>query len=104
MSYTNAEEILPPELIREIQKFIQGSQIYIPRNEEKRLGWGMKNGTREMLEQRNRQIKSRKADGWSLDQLADQYHLSLDTIRKILYTKRDIPEYGEMTAVQRNSA
>jgi len=41
MSYIKAEEILPPELINEIQKYIQGTQIYIPKKQGRRLGWGM---------------------------------------------------------------
>ena len=87
MAYTNAEDILPLELLCEIQKYVQGAQIYIPQMKNTKLGWGMKNGTREMLENRNRQIRSRKKQGWSIEDLADFYHLSSDTIRKILYAR-----------------
>ena len=87
MPYANAEDILPIELLCEIQKYVQGAQIYIPQMKNTKLGWGMKNGTREMLETRNRQIRSRKKHGWSIENLADCYHLSSDTIRKILYAR-----------------
>ena len=88
MPYTNAEEILPPDLLSEVQKYIQGEQIYIPRHGDTRLGWGVKNGTRRMLETRNLEIKRMKREGWSILELADRFNLSPDSIRKILYAKR----------------
>jgi Mor family transcriptional regulator len=87
MPYMKAEELLPPELIKEIQKYIQGTQIYIPGVAEKRLSWGEKNGTRKKLEQRNNSIRNLKEKGWKINDLADHFHLSSDSIRKILYKK-----------------
>ncbi len=37
MSYLKVEEALPPELLREIQKYVQGSLVYIPRPDNQRL-------------------------------------------------------------------
>ena len=88
MPYTNAEGVLPPILLREVQKYVQGEQIYIPRTGDDRLGWGMKNGTRKMLAERNSRIRGLKSDGWSLEDLSEEFHLSPDTIRKILYSRR----------------
>ena len=34
MKYKNANEILPPELIEEIQRYIQGESIYIPKKDK----------------------------------------------------------------------
>lgn len=42
MSYINAEEVLPKSLIGEIQKYIDGQLIYIPRKNENILSWGEK--------------------------------------------------------------
>lgn len=39
MKYKNAAEILPSELLREIQGYIEGELLYIPRSEAKQ-GWG----------------------------------------------------------------
>lgn len=39
MRYLNASDILPDELLREIQKYTQGEAIYIPREQERRK-WG----------------------------------------------------------------
>ena len=69
----------------EIQKYIQGSQIYIPKKNKKRLGWGQKNGTREKLNIRNAKIQALKKAGKSVEELAGMYNLSTDSIRKIVY-------------------
>ena len=85
MSYLKAEEHLPSELIKEIQKYISGAQVYIPGIAENRLHWGEKNGTRKILENRNKSIRHLKDTGVKIDDLADQFGLSSDSIRKILY-------------------
>lgn len=33
MKYTNATKVLPEELIEEIQKYVQGETLYIPKLE-----------------------------------------------------------------------
>jgi Mor family transcriptional regulator len=88
MPYTNARILLPPSLLTEVQKYVQGEQIYIPRPDDTRLGWGMKNGTRRMLERRNGEIREMRNSGLSINELADRFNLSEDSIRKILYAKR----------------
>jgi len=40
VSYIKAEEILPEELIRQIQKYVDGVYIYIPRKPDTRHKWG----------------------------------------------------------------
>jgi Mor family transcriptional regulator len=84
MSYIRAERTLPPHLIAEIQKYVEGVQLYIPRKDGEHLGWGEKNGTRDRLRRRNEEIRNRKACGESVAELAECYHLSVDSIRKIL--------------------
>jgi hypothetical protein len=84
MSYINAETLLPPELVKEIQNYVQGSLVYIPTCGESRLGWGHKNGTRLELDRRNESIRAAKAAGRSVRDLADEYGISTDGIRKIL--------------------
>lgn len=85
MAYLKGDETLPPELLREIQKYIQGSLVYIPRDSKQRLGWGEKNGTREMLDQRDDEIRQGRAMGKSMAELAEEHCLSTDAIRKIVY-------------------
>ena len=47
MSYIKAEEILPEELIREIQIYADGVYIYIPRKAGNRHKWGQDPGYKE---------------------------------------------------------
>ena len=49
MSYINAEEVLPKSLIGEIQKYIDGQLIYIPRKNENILSWGEKNRNKSKI-------------------------------------------------------
>ena len=52
MSYIKAEDILPRELIEEIQKYVDGRNIYIPCKEKQ--DWGSKTDTRQFFRERNR--------------------------------------------------
>ena len=83
ISYINAEDILPAELISQIRKYIEGEAIYIPRSAG-RAAWGGSTGTRAELDQRNRQIRAEYDSGVSIPELSDKYCLSTDSIRKIL--------------------
>ena len=56
MSYVNADDVLPECLIWEIQKYIDGQIIYIPRKDENTKSWGEKNGTKDRLAERNQKI------------------------------------------------
>ncbi len=82
--YVKAEEVLPADLLKEIQEHVQGVEIYIPKKGNSRLGWGERNGTRKVLAARNKEILRRYDDGESIYALAEQYHLSYDSVRKII--------------------
>ena len=86
MSYKNAAEILPSHLLEEVQKYIEGGLIYIPRN-GKKSGWGCVSGTRKMIDSRNREILKLFEENYSIDDLSDKFHLSEETIKKIVYSK-----------------
>ncbi|AWB44909.1 hypothetical protein DCC85_12215 [Paenibacillus sp. CAA11] len=87
MKYVNADVILPDHLIREIQKYVNGGMIYIPKPEDQHKKWGEASGGRKYLQQRNREIRLRFASGISIDQLAAQFCLSCHSIKKIVYSK-----------------
>lgn len=95
MAYLNADLLLPPELIQEIQKYVQGSLVYIPRPRKRRLGWGLKNGTRASLDHRNAAIRAARNHGRCIDDIADEFSLSPDSIRKIIYCKTATPSCRE---------
>lgn len=85
MKYVSASEILPEPLLREVQKYIQGSVLYIPSPQGSRKKWGEQSGYRELLQQRNVEIKAMFHRGVTLDQLSDSFCLSEDSIKKIVY-------------------
>ncbi|WP_042221060.1 CD3324 family protein [Oceanobacillus manasiensis] len=90
MQYKNGKEVLPPNLLKEMQKYIQGELIYIPKKKSQRAGWGEVNGSREILAQRNEEIFKMSREGTSLEELEQMYNLSVDSIRKIIYKTRNI--------------
>ena len=90
MKYINAAEILPGELLSEIQKYAEGKMLYIP-SVQKTVSWGEKSGSRKFYEERNRAISARFAEGFSIEQLSREFSLSYDTVRKIIYKKQPEP-------------
>ena len=84
MKYKNAAEILPEKLLRELQSYSGGDILYIPKAGAK-AGWGARNGSKNYYLERNQVIKTLHRDGKSADDLAQQYGLSVSTIKRILY-------------------
>ena len=84
MSYRNAEEVLPVEIIVLIQKYIDGENIYIPRKENQRKKWGNQTFIRQELEERNFQIGLDYQNGYRVSELSLKYFLSEKSIQRIL--------------------
>jgi Mor family transcriptional regulator len=84
MKYRNASEILPDELLREIQKYASGETLYIPSSVE-RKEWGQGSGAKIFYKQRNEEIRNKYFHKTTIDELAEEYSLSSETIRKIVY-------------------
>lgn len=87
MSYIKADEILPEEVIALIQQYVDGESIYIPRKAENRLSWGCNTDYRAELQKRNERIRLEHAQGASVRRLAQRYHLTEKSIRRILRDK-----------------
>ncbi|ANA82085.1 hypothetical protein PVOR_13804 [Paenibacillus vortex V453] len=87
MKYINADIILPEELLKEVQKYVQGGMVYIPKPEGLRKKWGENSGSRVYLKTRNLEIRQKFASGTTIDELSSQFCLSCDSIKKIVYTK-----------------
>jgi Mor family transcriptional regulator len=84
VNYRNGKEILPTKLLEELQKYIEGEIIYIPRKRESRAAWGAMNGTRGELDVRNSEIYGLYKKGIGVYELGERYSLSEDSIRKII--------------------
>jgi len=84
VSYIKAEEILPEELIRQIQEYADGVYIYIPRKPGTRHAWGQETDYKAELKLRNDRIRADFVTGMSVVALSRKYHLSEKSIRRIL--------------------
>jgi Mor family transcriptional regulator len=89
VSYKNGKDILPPGLLKELQKYIDGELIYVPKSTVQRAGWGELNGTKRLMERRNQDIYRQYTSGASILELIRAYHLSEDSIRKIILKIRN---------------
>lgn len=85
MKYVNADVILPQQLLQEVQKYMQGGMLYIPKPEGQHKRWGESSGGRSYLSARNQSIREHYAQGLSVTELAEQFCLSADSIKKIVY-------------------
>ena len=56
MGYKKATHVLPPELLLQVQKYIDGEFLYIPRISDQKRGWGAATSTRRELHDRNERI------------------------------------------------
>jgi DNA mismatch repair ATPase MutS len=85
MKYRNASEILPDELLKELQKYAPGEILYIP-SDKKRKNWGAESGARHFYQKRNEEIREKYFDKKAtVLQLSDEYNLTDETIKKIIY-------------------
>ncbi len=84
MGSQNPVDLLPKELLEQIQKYVDGKTIYIPKRSENRKHWGDNTDTKQFLASRNCQICSDYQKGRSMKQLAEKYYLSEKSIQRII--------------------
>jgi len=87
LNYKKGTDVLPDRLLKEVQEYVEGCLVYIPKKGSK-AGWGYLSGTRQLIDKRNNKINHLYEQGESIRILAEQFHLGEDTIRKIVYKKK----------------
>ncbi|MCZ8523650.1 MULTISPECIES: CD3324 family protein [Paenibacillus] len=102
MGYKNGKDILPASLLKQLQDYIQGEIIYVPKKEQTRAGWGENNGTRQSIQRRNHEIFRLYENGLSVSELIGQFHLSEDSIRKIIVKTRGLTARQQEAASTRH--
>lgn len=90
MKYVKANNVLPEDMIKKIQEYVDGEFLYIPRKDGKQKSWGEKNGTKNMLKNRNRDIFKKYNQGITVKKLAIMYYLSEQSIRRIINEQKKI--------------
>jgi Response regulator containing a CheY-like receiver domain and an HTH DNA-binding domain len=83
-----AEEILPEDLVRIIQTYVEGKNIYIPRKLGQRNEWGKGTGIKRELEERNLCIYKAFQNGICTKEIAEEFCLSQKTIQRIIRDMR----------------
>ena len=84
MKYQNAAEILPEKLLKELQTYVDGGYLYIPKATKKKQ-WGAESGSRIFYQERNKEIQKQYQQGCSIDMLTNQFGLAFSTIKNIIY-------------------
>lgn len=81
MSYINSKDVLPKEMIKEIQKYVNGVNLYIPKVPEENSNCS---NYKLELYKRNQEIYNLFLQGEKVSKLAAEYYLSDKSIYRIL--------------------
>ncbi len=98
MSYIRAENVLPKELIAQIQQYVSGTSIYIPCKEKK--VWGSQTKSKYYYKVRNQEIWEKHHKGNSAKSLAEEYSLTEKSIQRIL-RRTHMENYQYITLLDR---
>ena len=86
MGYVRATKVLPDDIIRLIQTYVEGELIYIPKQNKKR--WGTNTETKEILQSRNDQIFADFLEGMSILEISQKYFLVEKSVTRIIRQKK----------------
>lgn len=82
MGYRNAREVLPDDLIKKIQEYIDGENVYIPKKEIRNVNPRKENNIRD------REIFEKYQNGYKVTKLSEEYFISTQGIYKIIAKQR----------------
>lgn len=88
MSYQNAINKLPKEVVELIQNYVQGEYLYIPKKENAKKSWGDNSGIKQELKDRNIMIYAEWKAGLKVKTLAEKYFLSEKSIQRIVLNEK----------------
>jgi DNA-binding NarL/FixJ family response regulator len=80
VKYTNAEEVLPPDILRRVQRYHTG-YLYVA-------------GTREFYAKRRRTVMDLHRRGLSTREIAEKVHLCVRRVQQIIRENRDPDRSG----------
>lgn len=84
MVYINALETLPEGLIEQIQEYVDGQVIYIPKIKSKKCKWGEKTDTKAYFKERNFEIYNSYQNGTTVYELSAKYFITPKSIQRII--------------------
>lgn len=83
MNYIRAVDVLPQELIEQLQQYVDGAMLYIPKKEDEK-GRGGQTAAKAALAKRNARIYTEFIEGSSAQSLAEKYFLAKKSIERII--------------------
>lgn len=89
MRYRKAQDVIPEELLKQIQEYIDGEYLYIPRRSGNKKPWGYSTESKREIQQRNQMIYSQYQQGISAAELASTFFLTEKSIFRILKAMKD---------------
>jgi Mor family transcriptional regulator len=87
MKSVKAQAVFPHSLLAEIQKYVQGEMVYIPKLPANYEKWGANTDSKSTVALRNEDIVRAFKAGATVLELAKVFYLSEETIKKIVYRK-----------------
>lgn len=84
MSYRSAAQILPADLLEQVQKYTDGEYVYIPRLPARKRPWGSVTAAKQDYDARNRAVYDEHLSGCSSKELSEKYFLSEKSIQRIV--------------------
>ena len=84
MKYVKAQDVLPEEIVKIIQEYVDGKYLYVPQKNGTHKPWGEKSGIKSSLKVRNNEIYKKHIDGTTINELTQEYYLSEKSIRRII--------------------
>ncbi len=84
MGYVQALEVLPEELLRKIQEYIDGQVIYIPKIKSNKYKWGERTEAKAYFQERNFEIYNSYENGTTVFELSEKYFLTPKSIQRII--------------------
>ena len=72
MSYINIYDVLPKEIVEQIQEYVDGVKVYIPKKADNHKSWGSNTDTKQLVSSRNHQIRLEHQNGLTVSELAQK--------------------------------
>lgn len=84
MKYVKAKDVLPEEVVKILQEYVDEKYLYVPRKNENHKSWGEESGIKKILKERNTEIYKKYINCTSIFALTQEYFLSEKSIRRII--------------------
>lgn len=93
MNNENAKDLLPDDILRQVQNYAAGKLLYVPIKEEGK-SWGEVSGYRQKLMKRNRMICNKYANGMAEEWIKSYFMFYMGYEEENKYFKADFISFG----------